>query len=79
MVLIKRGADELGITIKSNILLLSLDIGSWMVMVKDGSGNDAWYMYMTKSRLTQSYQSTIMMQWMILLRFSIECAKHLTC
>jgi len=50
-VLIKRGADELGITIKSSLLYLSLDIGCWMVMVKDGSGNDASFMYMTKPLL----------------------------
>jgi hypothetical protein len=54
MVLIRRGADELGITIKSNLLSLSLDVRCWMVMFKDGSGNDAWYMYMTiMTRLTE--------------------------
>ena len=43
-----------------------LDVGCWMVMFKDGSGNDAWYMYMTNCRraaksssLNQTYQSTI--------------------
>jgi hypothetical protein len=51
MVLIKRGADDLGITIKSSRLSLSLDVRCWMVIFEDGSGNDAWYMYMTKYRL----------------------------
>jgi hypothetical protein len=54
MVLIRRGADDLGITIKSSRLSLSLDVRCWMVMFKDGSGNDAWYMYMTViTRLTE--------------------------
>jgi len=51
MVLYMGGADELGITIKSSLLSLSLDIGCWMAMFKDGSGNDASFMYMIKSRL----------------------------
>ena len=45
------GADEIGITIKSNLLPLSYSVRRRMVLFKDGSDNDASFMYMIKPRL----------------------------